>query len=61
LYVNALFFTAASGKPIDLEKKQLLQKAGYEITLMPDKATESLDYLEKTSYSQMTKERNPII
>jgi len=42
-----LFFTAASGKPIDLEKKQLLQKAGYEITLMPDKATESLDYLEK--------------
>ncbi|MDP9955453.1 AraC-like DNA-binding protein [Epilithonimonas hungarica] len=35
------------GKPIDQEKKQLFQKAGFEMTLAPEKASEVLDYLEK--------------
>jgi len=34
-------------KTVDPEKKQLFQKAGYEMVLTPDKASEVLDYLEK--------------
>ena len=35
------------GKSVDPEKKQLFQKAGYEMVVTPDKAAEVLDYLEK--------------
>lgn len=41
------FFLSIFGKPIDPEKKQLLQKAGYDLVLTPDKTLETLDYLEK--------------
>lgn len=42
-----IFFSLVSGKTADPEKKQLFQKAVYEMTLTPDKASEVLDYLEK--------------
>jgi len=42
-----IFFTFIFGKPIDPEKKQLFQKATYDLTLKPDKTLETLDYLEK--------------
>lgn len=35
------------GKTVDPEKKQLFQKANYEIILHPDKSLEVLDYIEK--------------
>ncbi|PZU91354.1 MAG: hypothetical protein DI529_00760 [Chryseobacterium sp.] len=41
------FFSLVFGKTVDPEKKQLFQKAVYEMTLTPEKAVEVLDYLEK--------------
>lgn len=41
------FFICIFGKAIDPEKKQLFQKAGYDLPLMPDKTLETLDYIEK--------------
>lgn len=45
--VCLLFFVCIFGKAIDPEKRQLFQKAGYDLTLTPDKTLETLDYLEK--------------
>lgn len=45
--VSLLFFVCIFGKVIDPEKKQLFQKAGYDLTITPDKTLETLDYLEK--------------
>lgn len=42
-----LLFSFGLGKTVDPEIKQLFQKAGYEMTMHPDKAAEVLDYLEK--------------
>jgi hypothetical protein len=41
------FFICIFGKSIDPEKKQLFQKASYDLPVMPEKTLETLDYLEK--------------